>query len=233
MKIITALFVAVCGNIWIVETVTLENQNTNPTVKTECGPVLGVSTESGFSFRGIPYAEPPTGFLRWEPPLPISSKAKTCWSGTLNATAFGNTCVQYQMNDPSRTIIGSEDCLYLNVWTPTLNPDAKLNVMVWIHGGFLIEANANWPTYSPTEQLANETNTVYVGMNYRLHAFGFLALDILTKDSGTNSSGNYGFMDQIMALQWVQRNIAFFGGDPGRVSLKQINLMYLGNIHLT
>ena len=191
-----------------------------PVVNTDCGPVDGVSKDGAYSFRGIPYALPPVGSRRWKPPIPLSKESKTCWSGSFDGSLFGNTCLQYALANP-KEIVGSEDCLYLNVWTPTLNPGAKLNVMVWIHGGFLTEANANWPTYSPTEQLANETNTVYVGMNYRLHAFGFLALDILTKDSKTNTSGNYGFMDQILALQWVQRNVANFGGDPTKVSEKR------------
>ena len=101
--------------------------------------------------------------------------------------------------------------------TPTLDPRAKKPVMVWIHGGFLIELNGNFPTYSPTEQLANETDFVYVGFNYRLQAFGFMALQLLADDTPTGTSGNYGFMDMILVLRWVQDNILNFGGDPKQV----------------
>lgn len=188
-----------------------------PVVSTDCGPVLGINS-TAFVFKGIPFAVPPLRDLRWTPPQALSKTGGTCWAGTFNASTFGNTCIQ-RNEDNQTEIIGSEDCLYLNVWTPTLNSSANLPVMVWIHGGSLQLSNGNWPTFSPTSKLANSTNVVYVSMNYRLHAFGFMALDILTARSAHRSSGNYGFMDQQLALQWVQRNIKNFGGNPDLVTV--------------
>ncbi|KAL3857139.1 hypothetical protein ACJMK2_011834 [Sinanodonta woodiana] len=190
----------------------------DPVVTTSCGPVAGLNDDGAFSFRGIPYALPPIGNLRWKPPTPLKKSQHTCWSGVYQAKTFGNTCFQ---RDPYNVSIylGSEDCLYLNVYTPSINSSTKLPVMVWVHGGSLQMANANWPTYSPTSKLANETNIVYVGMNYRLHAFGFMALKTLADVSPTGTSGNYGLMDVILALKWVQENIQQFGGDPTNVTL--------------
>jgi carboxylesterase type B len=187
-----------------------------PTVNTSCGPVQGLAKDGAFSFRGIPYAEQPIGLLRWKAPVPLSRTAKTCWSGTFAAQTFGNTCFQI---DPSNSslFLGSEDCLYLNVWTPTLNPNARVPVMVWIHGGSLQFSNGNWPTYSPSEKLARDTGIVYVSMNYRLQAFGFMALDLLSHNASSGTSGNYGFMDQILAMKWVQENVHNFGGDASQV----------------
>jgi para-nitrobenzyl esterase len=162
-----------------------------PTANTNCGPVQGLAKDGAFSFRGIPYAEPPVGTLRWKAPVPLSHQARTCWSGTFPAQTFGNRCFQRDVQNRGHNI-GSEDCLYLNVWTPNLNPHAQLTVRVWIHGGSLQFANGNWPTYSPSEKLARETDIVYVSMNYRMHAFGFMALDLLSHNASSGTSGNYG-----------------------------------------
>ncbi|XP_060069393.1 para-nitrobenzyl esterase-like [Ylistrum balloti] len=194
--------------------------NSEPTavVDTQCGPVEGKYNGQGYAFRGIPYSLPPTGNRRWKPPIPLNKQAGNCWDGIFKAYAYGNTCMQ--RNPENQTaILGSEDCLYLNVWTPTINISANLHVMVWIHGGSLQESNANWPTYCPSEELARDTNIVYVGMNYRLNAFGFMSLSLLSEQSKTNTSGNYGFMDQILALRWVQDNVRNFGGNPDSVTL--------------
>ena len=190
----------------------------NPNVTTDCGKVQGVSlsADGPFSFRGIPYASPPSGNLRWRPPLSTAFRNNNCWKGTFDATRFGNICYQRRRNNTSQ-LIGSEDCLYLNVWTPTLNKTAQLPVAVWVHGGSLETGNGNEAGFSPTEKLAIETNTVYVSLNYRLHALGFISLQWLADNSTTNSSGNYGFMDMIEALKWVQRNIENFGGDSNQV----------------
>ena len=187
----------------------------DPIVTTDCGPIQGVaeSQSGGYSFRGIPYSEPPLKNLRWRPPIAAKKSNQNCWSGTLNATQFGTAC--FQKGDPDYH--GSEDCLYINVWTPTLNSHAKLPVAVWIHGGFLLGGYGNQKYYSPTEELAKETNIVYVSMNYRLNAFGFMALQMLADDSSTQTSGNYGFMDMIEALRWVNRNIESFDGDKSQV----------------
>ena len=186
------------------------------TVQTTCGPVAGIYNKSAYSFNGIPYAQPPVGNLRWKPPQPISKLTRTCWNGTFYATKYGNMCAQPAANDKNFTV-GSEDCLYLNVITPTLDTKAKKPVMVWIHGGSLIVLNGNWPLYSPTESLAADTDMVYVSFNYRLQAVGFMALQMLADDSPTGTSGNYGFMDMILALKWVKENIHNFGGDPDQV----------------
>ena len=184
------------------------------TVQTTCGPVAGIYNNSAYSFRGIPYAQPPVGNLRWKPPQPLSKQTGTCWNGTFIAQSYGNTCAQ---PDEEFWTVGHEDCLYLNVITPTLDPRARKPVMVWIHGGSLEALNGNWPLYSPTERLAADTDIVYVSFNYRLQAFGFMALKLLADDSPTGTSGNYGFMDMILALKWVQENILNFGGDPDQV----------------
>lgn len=193
-----------------------------PTCQTTCGPVAGMYQDGAYSFRGIPYAEPPFGKLRWKPPRALSKQAGTCWNGTLTAQKYGNTCYQRSPYDPTK-YDGNEDCLYLNVFTPTLSPVARKPVMIWLHGGSLIFSNGNWPLYSPTEKLSKDTDIVYVGLNYRLHAFGFLALQLLADDSETKTSGNYGFMDMILASEWVKSNIASFGGDPNQVTfIKQL-----------
>ena len=194
----------------------LLNATVPPTCQTACGPVAGIYNNSVYSFRGIPYAVPPVGKLRWRPPVPLSKTSGSCWNGTFNAQKFGNTCFQRSVTGPS-AYDGSEDCLYLNVITPTLDPTAKKPVMVWVHGGSLQVLNGNWPLYSPTEQLASDTDVVYVSFNYRLQAFGFMALQLLADDSPTGTSGNYGFMDMILVLKWVQENIRNFGGDPNQV----------------
>ena len=192
------------------------NATISPSCQTTCGPVEGIYKDGAYSFRGIPYAQPPVGDLRWKPPVPLSREAGSCWNGTLQAHIFGNTCFQRNVNDSSK-FDGSEDCLYLNVITPTIKPGARKPVMVWIHGGSLEVLNGNWPRYSPNEKLAKDTDTVFVSFNYRLHAFGFMALKLLAENSPTGVSGNYGFMDMILVLQWVKANIANFGGDPGQV----------------
>ena len=186
----------------------------DPIVTIDCGPVQGIAeSQSGaYSFRGIPYSEPPVKNLRWRPPVAVKKLNHNCWNDTLHATQFGTAC--FQKGDPYH---GSEDCLYINVWTPTLDQQAKLPVAVWLHGGFLLGGYGNQKHYSPTEKLAKETNTVYVSMNYRLNAFGFMALQMLADDSPTKTSGNYGFMDMIEALRWVNQNIEVFGGDKNQV----------------
>ncbi|XP_052241317.1 para-nitrobenzyl esterase-like [Dreissena polymorpha] len=188
------------------------------TVRTECGSVSGFQKDEAYSFRGIPYASPPTGSRRWQPPEPLSPKTGNCWRGIFPAKSYGNTCFQINPDDHT-TLIGSEDCLYLNVLTPSLDTNASKPVMVWIHGGSLQISSGSWPLYSPTEKLAVDTDTVYVGFNYRLHAFGFMALQVLADHSSLNTSGNYGFMDMIEVLRWVQANIRNFGGDPNQVTV--------------
>ncbi|XP_067672221.1 para-nitrobenzyl esterase-like [Haliotis asinina] len=189
------------------------------TVITECGLVKG-SMEQGVNvFKGIPYAEPPVNQNRWKAPVPLSNSTGTCWSGTYDATTFGAQCVQPLNFDNYKRSSGSEDCLYLNVWSPSLDGSDSLPVMVWIHGGNLVFGNGSIRGYSPSPELARDLQFVFVSMNYRLGPMGFMTLDLLSKASETGTSGNYGFMDQIQVLKWVQSNIRNFGGDPGKVTL--------------
>ncbi|XP_078540567.1 para-nitrobenzyl esterase-like isoform X2 [Lissotriton helveticus] len=185
-------------------------------VTLDCGVVRGTHSSLAYSFKGIPFAKPPVGPLRWRPPQSLGG---TSWNGTLDATKFKSMCAQVQPLNANGTVMGSEDCLYLNVWTPSLRPQAKLPVMVWIHGGYLHIFSGSEKGYSPTEEFTAKTNAVHVSFNYRLNAFGFMALPMLREGSPTNTSGNYGFMDQIAALKWVQNNIQAFGGDPAKVTI--------------
>ncbi|XP_061671612.1 para-nitrobenzyl esterase isoform X2 [Syngnathoides biaculeatus] len=183
-------------------------------VTTDCGEYRGRYKNGAYSFKGMPYAAPPIGNLRWAPP-----GDPVCREEVTDAGHFRSMCPQVQPLSSSGKLMGQEDCLFINVWTPTLKTNSKLPVMVWIHGGYLHMFSGGEQGYSPTEKLAAETGIVYVSFNYRLNAFGFMALEILREGSLKNTSGNYGFMDQIAALKWVQRNIHIFGGDPGKVTI--------------
>jgi len=169
----------------------------------DSGMVRGVEANGVISFRGIPFAEPPVGNLRWRAPQPIKR-----WDGVRDATAFGPSCMQ------TDDLPKSEDCLTLNVWRPAM-ADEKLPVMVWIYGGAL--AHGNTPQY-PMEALAAQ-GVVTVSMNYRMGRLGFFAHPALESEAPGEPSGNYGYLDQLAALQWVQRNIAAFGGDPAKVTI--------------
>lgn len=169
-------------------------------------------------FKGVPFAAPPVGDLRWRPPQPPAR-----WNGVRAATTFSDNCMQRQANgaafppyggDRSATSM-SEDCLYLNVYTAAPSVSARQPVMVWIHGGAWTSGSG--PIYQG-EDLAKK-GVVYVSLNYRLGVFGFLAHPELSKESPQHASGNYALLDQIAALKWVQANIAAFGGDPSRVTI--------------
>jgi para-nitrobenzyl esterase len=190
----------------------------NPlTVKTNLGKVAGKwsADHQVREFLGIPYAAPPVGPLRWQPPQPASK-----WHGVRQATDFGARCMQPAIykdmvfRDPG----SSEDCLTLNVWTPAKDKHAKLPVMVWIYGGGFTTGGTSEPRQDG-EHLAAHKGVLIVSMNYRLGVFGFFALSALAQESPVHAAGNYGFMDQRAALQWVQRNIARFGGDPKNVTV--------------
>ncbi|XP_039755091.1 esterase FE4-like [Pararge aegeria] len=157
-----------------------------------------------FSFKGIPYAEPPLGDLRFKAPQKLKP-----WNGIRSAKAFGPICYQYDLYN--KKIHGSEDCLNLNVYTPELKPNKRLPVMFWIHGGGLINGSGNDDLYGP-EFLVRQ-NVILVTINYRLEVLGFLCLD--TKDV----PGNAGIKDQVAALRWVNNNIEKFGGDPNNVTI--------------
>jgi para-nitrobenzyl esterase len=176
-------------------------------IVTEAGKVEGTQ-ENGFkSFKGIPFAAPPVGELRWKDPQPVEP-----WEGILKADTFACGCSQAQNLRPQ-----SEDCLYLNIWTPANFAGEKLPVMVWIHGGGFSAGAPLEATYYG-EKLTQK-GVIYVSIAYRLGQLGFLAHPELSAESPNKVSGNYGILDQIAALQWIQRNIAAFGGDPAKVTI--------------
>ena len=184
-------------------------------VKTSAGPVEGTTSADGRVrvFKGIPFAAAPVGEGRWKAPAPVAP-----WKGVKKVVAFGPRCPQGSIfSDMIFRDEMSEDCLYLNVWTPAVKAGEKLPVMFWIHGGGFQAGSASEPRQDG-ERLARK-GVVVVSANHRLGVFGFLAHAELTKESGRNTSGNYGLLDQVAALQWVHDNIGVFGGDPGRVTI--------------
>ncbi len=177
-------------------------------VRTQQGVVQGVVQSTFRAFLGIPYAAPPVGNLRWKPP-----QAHAPWSTTLQATKAGSSCPQTAT--PFGQASTNEDCLFLNVYTP--NPvTANAPVMVWIHGGAFVAGEGS--DYNPGATLVAQ-GAVVVTINYRLGAFGFLALPSLSAEDANGSSGNYGLQDQQFALRWVHDNIAAFGGNPNNVTI--------------
>lgn len=176
-------------------------------VSTEYGFVQGAEEPGLTVFRGIPFAAPPVGDLRWRAP-----QAPAKWEGVRQATEFANDPYQ---GDGSGKV--GEDCLYLNVWTPTKSPDERLPVLVWIYGGGFSFGSTSTPVHNG-EHLARK-GVVLVSINYRVGPLGFLAHPELSAESPQGVSGNYGLQDMIAGLRWVQQNIAAFGGDPDRVTI--------------
>jgi para-nitrobenzyl esterase len=184
-------------------------------VRTATGLVEGTTDQATGvrSFLGIPFAAPPVGDLRWKAPAPPQP-----WDGTRQTTAFGHRCMQGPIfGDMIFRDEVSEDCLYLNVWTPARSADERLPVMVWIYGGGFQAGSASEPRQDGGH-LAQK-DVVVVSFNYRLGVFGFFAHPELTAESPHKASGNYGLLDQVAALQWVQKNIAAFGGNPNNVTI--------------
>ncbi len=179
------------------------------TVQTATGKVQGVESRDAAVevFKGIPYAAPPVGQLRWKPPQPADP-----WDDVKVCDKFGAKALQKKGGRGQ-----SEDCLYLNVWTPRERSGEKLPVMVWIHGGGFTQGSGHEAGYDGT-QLATR-GVVLVTINYRLGAFGFLSHPLLSAESPYGSSGNYAVLDQIAALKWVRDNISGFGGDPNKVTI--------------
>jgi para-nitrobenzyl esterase len=176
-------------------------------IRGERAPGTGV-----WSYLGVPYAAPPVGDLRWRPPRPVQP-----WENPRACTAYGPSCSQPRSVLSGRLGRVSEDCLYLNVWTPAASPQERLPVMVWIHGGSFVTGSGSEPVYAGAN-LARAGDVVVVTVNYRLGPLGFLALPELSAESPEDVSGNYGLLDQMAALRWVRGNIAAFGGDPERVT---------------
>ena len=183
-------------------------------VKIESGILRGVVSRGVAAFKGIPYAAPPVGELRWRPPQPAQP-----WSGVRSASSYGHDCMQLPFPGdaaPLRTQ-PSEDCLDLNVWTPAQRRGEKLPALVWIYGGGFVNGGTSPAVYDGAHFA--DRGVVLVSFNYRLGRFGFFAFPALSAEHPGEPHGNYTFMDQIAALRWVQRNIAAFGGDPDNVTI--------------
>lgn len=185
-----------------------------PVAATDCGLVEGHIEESAFVFRGIPYALPPVGEHRWKPPRAFQSISE-CWSGTKQVHKFAPRCPQKKA--PGVRFNTSEDCLYLNVYTPSMSKRGLRPVLVVLPGGSFMGMGEEDIFLEPSPGLARTHDAVVVTFEYRRSAFGFLALDLLSKGVRPPTSGNYGFLDQVAVLKWVQRNIRQFSGDPNRV----------------
>jgi len=184
-------------------------------VRTAAGPVVGIAAETAgvCAWLGMPYATPPVGDRRWRRPEPAAP-----WGKPLKAEKFGERCAQFGLlGTPGKTKPrGSENCLYLNVYSP--DPGGKAPVMVWIHGGGLMSGSGGSALYTG-DRLAAAQDVVVVTINYRLGVFGFLAHPGFREEDSDGSVGGYGMMDQIAALKWVRQNIAAFGGDPDNVTI--------------
>jgi len=168
------------------------------------GDVRGVAADGVIGFKGIPFAQPPIGALRWRPPQP-----PVPWTGIRDASEFGTVCAQQPLDGTS------EDCLTINVWRPASVSDKQWPVMVWVHGGALVQGGGrNYPGWLLVPQ-----GIVFVSFNYRIGRFGFFAHPALTREAGDAPHSNYGYMDQIAALRWVQANIRALGGDPDNVTI--------------
>ena len=186
-----------------------------PRAATSAGIVEGLNEDGISVYKGIPYARPPVGELRWRSPQPVDS-----WEGVKAATSFGNDCMQKPFAGDAAPLgeEPTEDCLYMNVWAPSESSDGQVKrpVVVWIHGGGFVNGGASPATYSG-EQFAR-SGVIFASFNYRLGRFGFFAHPALT-EANEGPLGNYGFEDQIAAMQWVQDNITAFGGDPENVTV--------------
>jgi len=198
-------------------------------VQAPAGAVRGETVEGVNIYRGIPYAAPPVGWRRWRPPAEAPR-----WRETRDATQFGAACHQPVARGTSiyaaaEAPVMSEDCLFLNVWAPEGARDAP--VFVWIHGGALTTGASNEAMYDGAKMAASQ-GMIVVSINYRLGVLGYLAHPELSGESRQNVSGNYGLLDQIAALKWIEANIAAFGGDPDKVTIAgesagALSVMYL------
>ncbi len=185
-----------------------------PVAAIESGKLAGAVEDGVASWKGIPFAAPPVGPLRWRAPQPVSP-----WTGVRQAVNYAHDCMQLPFASDAAPLgtEPSEDCLYANVWKPMKPKAKKLPVIVWIYGGGFVNGGSSPPTYTGA-RLAKQ-GVVVVSFNYRLGRFGFFAHPALSRETGDGVQGNDGFMDQLAALQWVRRNVAAFGGDPSQVTI--------------
>ena len=184
-------------------------------VKIDSGTLQGATSGAVSSFKGVPFAAPPVGQLRWRAPQPVPG-----WKGVRKATTYSADCMQVPFPSDAAPLgtAPAEDCLYLNVWRPAgVKADAKLPVMVWIYGGGFVNGGSSPAVYDGSKFA--EKGVILISANYRLGRFGFFGFPELTRVHADGMVGNFGFMDQIAALKWVQRNVAAFGGDPGNVTV--------------
>lgn len=189
----------------------LSGSRAEPVTTIDTGQLRGVHADGVLAFRGVPYAEPPVGASRWRAPQPPAA-----WDGVRSATDYAASCAQPRTATFSLPLDNlSEDCLTLNVWTSEFRPAQQMPVMVWIHGGGFSAGSGNLPQLNGTA--IPRKGVVVVTINYRLAMFGFLAHPAFA--TGGETAGNYGLLDTVAALQWVQRNIHAFGGDPARVTI--------------
>ena len=207
-KILTVLVFLISFSLFAQQTVV----NSAPEVKTKAGILRGVTEGDVSVFKGIPFAAPPVGEFRWRPPQPVKP-----WEGVRDASKYGPNCAQGGWGAAPGTISegSSEDCLYLNLWTPAGSKQgAKLPVMVWIHGGGFTGGSGQ----NSGDAFA-KNGVILVSVNYRLGRLGHFAFPALSKEHPEEPKGSYAFMDQIAALQWVKENIAAFGGNPDNVTI--------------
>ncbi|GAO30686.1 carboxylesterase/lipase family protein [Geofilum rubicundum] len=213
-RLLKTLAIIMLGS--IINTILANNPKDEfPIIKTQAGTVRGLIEGEVEIFKGIPYAAPPIGEFRWRPPQPVKP-----WDGIFEANKYASNCAQGGWGAAAGTIQdgSSEDCLYLNLWRPVnIRPDAKLPVMVWIHGGAFVGGSGAGPVTSG-EAFAKQ-GVILMTFNYRLGRLGHFAFPALTKEHPDEHKGSYAFMDMIAALQWVHDNIAAFGGDPGNVTI--------------
>ena len=193
---------------------TLAAAETPAVVETASGAVQGVEEGESIAYKGLPFAQPPVGDLRWRAPQPVGR-----WSGARPADRFGPDCMQipYKADAAPLGVQPAEDCLYLNIWAPIEKSEEKRPVMVWIYGGGFVNGGSSPPVYSG--QAFAESGVIFVSFNYRLGRFGFFAHPALTREAEGSPSGNFAILDQIAALKWVRDNIAAFGGDPENVTI--------------
>lgn len=186
-----------------------------PEIHTSLGTLRGVTIGDVTSFKGIPYAAPPIGEYRWRPPQPAKA-----WKGVRNANKFCSDCAQmgFVRGTDSISKSSSEDCLFLNIWLPAgTTKNAKLPVMVWIHGGAFVFGSGAMPDFSGSS--FTEKGVILVTINYRLGRLGFFAFPALSQEHPEEPKGNYAYMDQMAALQWIKENIGAFGGNPNNVTI--------------